>query len=292
MRPWALALALAGAAYAKDPQGGDSGVQEITIKGKGPGGPPVKLPPVAPDPAAADEVARSLKIMRGEHKAPVPELRIPGGPVKRLARPFPEPPYLVFDPRAFPQPHERWVFEVLEGARVVWRRSGHGRATETIDWDGADENGRFAARVGQAYHYRFTGTQGGEELSLTSEPVGLNSMLYRESLGDVRMEVGAAMLFPTGKAKLLDSAVPYLQALSDRLRRVNSKEGPLRLTLFQRAPGSKAAQRRAKAVKDFLVKSLLVHPSRLEVDVSESSDRGEVLAAGLPPDGGAVIRPD
>ena len=287
------ACLMAGAGEAKDKKkGDDTGVQEITIKGKGPGGPPVRLPAVGPDAAVADEVAQSLQILRVEHKPPSPELRVPGGPAKRLSRPFPEPPFLTFNPKIYSQPYERWVFEVFEGERAMSRRSGHGRASEIIDWDGTDDAGRIAARVGQAYHFRFTGVQGGEELSLTSEVVGLNSLLYRESLGDVHMEVGVPMLFATGKAALLESAAPYLRALSDRLRRLNPALGPLRLTLFQREPRGRLAMRRAKAVKAFLLKSLIVHASRLEIDLSEPSDRGEILAAVLPPDGGAVIRND
>lgn len=286
-----LAL-LAPPGEAKDKKGGDTGVQEITIKGKGPGGPPIRVPPIAPDPAAADEVAETLKVLRVEHKPSVPELRVTGGPVKRLATPFPEAPYLTFNPQVFPQPHERWRFEVVSGESVVYRRSGHGRTTDRLEWDGTDDNGRIAARVGRPFHFRFVGVQGGDESSLTSETVELGSILYRESLGDVRMEVGSALLFPSGKAALLESATPFLKALAVRLGRINPSLGPLKLTLYQKAPDAALAKRRARAVKSFLVKLLIINARRLEVAREEASERGEVLSAVLPPDGGAVLRDD
>ena len=287
-----LALLALGADAKDKKKGGDSGVQEITIKGKGPGGPPVRVPPVAPDGAAAEEVAGTLKVLRVEHKPLVPELRVPGGPVKRLATPFPEPPYLTFNPQAFPQPHERWRFEVVAGETVVYRRTGHGKASDRIEWDGTDDNGRVTARVGRPFRFRFVGVKGGDESSLTSEPVELVSILYRESLGDVHMEVGSAMLFPSGKAKLLESATPFLKALAQRLGRINPELGPLKLTLYQKDPDSPLAKRRGRAVKDFLVKLLIVNAKRLEIAIAEASERGEVLAAVLPPDGGAVIPGD
>lgn len=285
--PAALAAAPAEAAKKK---GDDSSFQEITIKGKGPGGPPVRLPPVAPDGAAAEEVAGTLEVLRVEHRAVSPQLRVPGGPVKRLGRPFPEPPYLTFNPEAFPQPHDRWTFEVMTGENVVWRASGRGRAAERIGWDGTDATGRVAVRVGAPYHFRFTGVQDGAELGVTSEVVELASVLYRESLGDVHMEVGVPMLFASGKAKLLESASPFLRDLGTRLRRVNPSLGPLKLTLYQKEPESRLAKRRAGALKDHFLKSLIVHASRLEVELAPAEERGEVLACVLPPDGGAVIR--
>lgn len=287
----ALSAALTAApAQAAKKKGDDSSVEEITIKGKGPGGPPVRLPPVAPDGAVADEVAGTLEVLKAEHKAAPPQLRVPGGPARRLSRPFPEPPYLSFNPEAFPQPHDRWTFEVMTGENVVWRASGRGRATERIEWDGTDATGRVAVRVGAPYHFRFTGVRDGEELGVTSEVVELASVLFRETLGDVHMEVGAAMLFPSGKAKLLESASPFLKDLGQRLRRVNSNFGPLKLMLYQKEPGGKLAKRRAKALKDYFIKSLIVHSSRLEVELSQAEERGEVLSCVLPPDGGAVIR--
>ncbi|MBI4345480.1 MAG: hypothetical protein HY553_01405 [Elusimicrobia bacterium] len=290
---WALLFALTSAdAKETKKKGDDSGVQEITIKGKGPGGPPVRLPPVAPDGAVANEVADTLKVLRTEHKPPVPELRVPGGPVRRLAAPFPEPPFLTFNPRVFPEEHDRWRFEVMTAEGVVWRRTGRGRATDPLEWDGTDETGRVAARVGRPFHFRFTGVRDGSESSLTSESIELGSILYRESLGDVHMEVGSALLFPTGKHKLLESAAPFLRAMASRLGRINPELGPLKLTLYQRDPDAPVAKRRARAVKAFFLKALIVNASRLEVSVAESADRGEVLATVLPPDGGAVIRDD
>lgn len=137
-----------------------------------------------------------------------------------------------------------------------------------------------------------TGVRGGEESSLTSESIELGSILYRESLGDVHMEVGSALLFPTGKAKLLESATPFLRAMAVRLGRINPELGPLKLTLYQREPDAAVAKRRARAVKEFFLKKLIINSTRLEVSIAESSERGEVLAAVLPPDGGAVIRDD
>lgn len=286
----AASLAAFPAAAAKKKIDDAAATQEITIKGKGPAGPPVRLPPVAPDGAAADEVTATLDVLKVEHKATPPQLRVPGGPVRRLSRPFPEPPYLSFNPESYRQPHERWTFEVLSGENVVWRAGGRGEAAEKIEWDGTDATGRVAVRVGQPYHFRFTGVRGGEELGVTSEAIELSSVLYRESLGDVHMEVGSALLFASGQAKLLESAAPFLRELAQRLRRVNPELRPLKLTLYQKKPEDKLAKRRAKALKEHFVKSLLVHVSRLEVDAAQAEERGEVLACVLPPDGGAVIR--
>ncbi|MBI4424973.1 MAG: hypothetical protein HY554_14670 [Elusimicrobia bacterium] len=286
---WAAAPA-SEPAKAKKPS--DSGVQEITIKGRGPGGPPVQLPPAGPDPRTADEVIETLEVLRTEHKAPVPRHRVPGGASRRLSEPFPEAPYLSFDPRSFGRPHERWTFEVLAGERVLWKRTGRGEVAEKVEWDGTDENGRFAARVGEPYHFRFTGYAGGDEMILASDTVELGSLLYRESLGDVHMEVAAALIFPTGKTGLLESALPFLNQLSNRLRRIGPADAPLRLTLYQREPGAKTAKRRAQALRTFFSKSLLVHLSRVEVALEPSDSRGEALSAVLPPDGGSVIGTD
>lgn len=264
--------------------------EDITIRGKAAQGPAVPPPPVKPERPIVDEVIRSLGIYKDDIRVEPSKARVESGP-RRLSRPFPEPPYLVFDPAAFTESYARWSFEVFAGERSLRRSEGSGPVGGRLAWDGTDSRGRFIARVGEAYRWRFTAVQtGGEELSMASEPIEIQSVLYRENLGGFRMEVGNPLLFPEGKAALLASGAPYLEEMAARLRRVNPRRKPYRLMLFQEEPASELALARARNLRTYFSKALLVNPSKVEVAILPPAGRGDVTACALPPEEGARIR--
>jgi len=118
-----------GAAPKKDD--GAASSQDITIKGKGPRGPEVQLPTPRPEKAVVDEVIGSLELVTGEHRTPLPKVKLAGGSM-RLQRPFPAPPYLVFSPKTFAGPWDRWTFEAMSGDKALWRLDGTGRPARKI----------------------------------------------------------------------------------------------------------------------------------------------------------------
>ncbi|HVE14169.1 MAG TPA: hypothetical protein VNI01_12290, partial [Elusimicrobiota bacterium] len=102
-----IAVLLAALALAKDGKNDAVLSQEITIRGRGPSGPEVSMPAPAMDAQAIDEVIRSLELYKGA--APMSKPPRAAGPAKRVAKPFPPPPYLVLDASAVTQPCNRWT---------------------------------------------------------------------------------------------------------------------------------------------------------------------------------------
>lgn len=287
-----LAASPAGAAKAKSGEDKDSVVsQDIVIRGKGRPTPALPPPPTAPEKPVFDEVLHSLDLYKARYKPRGPKVRVAGG-TQRLERPFPEPPYLVFSPETFPYPYARWTFEVLADGRPLWRAEGEGRAEQRLSWDGSDANGRFAARAGQAYQFRFTGMRkDGEESSISSEPVELVSLSFREPLGGTRVEVSNAALFAPEKAAFRKEADAYLAELAERMRRVNPGEKPYRVELYQRKPGAKLAKSRAAALRRFLSKALVISPQRVRVELLPWGSRGDVASCLLPREEAPALEP-
>lgn len=283
----ALLLLASGLAAAADDSGKAVITQDISIKAKS-AGPALPLPRPGPDKAVVDEVVGSLKIMSTDHSVRAASVEIPGS-AKKLARPFPEAPYLTFSPRAVTAPYDLWTFEVLEGAETIYRQDGTGKVVETLEWDGTGASGEEAARVGKTYMFRFTGRRGPERFVLTSEPARLKSLAVREYLGGTRLEVSNEELFEKGQGKLSAGAGEYLRPMADRLRRLSLKDD-YKLELRQADPDGALAQARAKALRKFFADSLLINAGRIQVERLGYGNRGDVTAALLPADKGDTIR--
>lgn len=262
--------------------------EEIKVRGKAPGGPPLQVPP--PDgKAAADEVIRSLDIYRADHKLEAPKVKM-GGLSKRLDRPFPEPPYLSLSPALIEAPYDAWTFEVLQGATPVWRGEGEGRLKERLEWDGSGSLGDNAIKVGRAYHFRFRAREGEQQFVLTSEPVTLKSLVFKETLGGSQLEVANSVLFATGKPSFKKGSETYLDEMGARMRRVSLGKEPYRLVLYQDKPKSALARQRADRLARFFAKYLVLNPKRVEVSVRTPGERGDVTSCALPAETGATIR--
>lgn len=284
-----LAAAIAAQALPKEEESAPPHIrEEVTVRSKASAGPGAQVPPPRADKAVVDQVIRSLDVYKSRHEASPAQVRLPGA--ARLSRPFPEPPYLVFSPRAVAVPYESWVFEVLQGSELVWRTEGQGRLKERLEWDGSDSSGASAARLEKAYHFRFTGKSGGERFILTSEPVSLKSLVRREYLGDVHLEVANSALFTPGKASFKDGAMDYLTVLGERMRRANLEGRPYRFLLYSSGPSAPLAQSRAENLRRHFSKSLVINPGKIQVDILAAADRGETMACVLPPEKGASIR--
>lgn len=262
--------------------------QDIVIRGKGRTGPPLPPQPAKPEKPIYEEVLRSLDLYRRDYTTTAPKARVIGVS-RRLSLPFPEPPYLVFSPKAFPARYERWIFEVFADGVPVWKAEGVGEVEGRLSWDGNDAAGQIVARIGQAYYFRFTGLRDGRESSVSSDPIELRSMQYRENLGGIRLEVSNSLIFAAERAAFLDSAAPYLLELAGRLRRFNPKDKPYLLILYHREPGSKAARLRAAALKRYFSRELVVNPANVLVELHSIGGRGDVAACSLPPEEGARV---
>lgn len=265
--------------------------QEISIKAEGVAGPSIQVPRPRPDKEVVDEVVRSLDLYKGEHKGEAPGLTVPAGS-RRLSRPFPEAPYLVFNPSAVQAPYDSWIFEVVSGAEVVWRTEGAGRIKEPIEWDGTGSAGDTVIRVEKAYRFRFTGKNGPAEFAIASEPVTLKSLSYREYLGETRLEVATSALFARGKAAFGAGSDEFLAVIADRLRRVDAVGSPYRFLLYDAAPKAELARARARKLKDYFSKLLLINPKLVEIDVLTAGARGESAVCVLPVEKGSAIRND
>lgn len=280
----------AGAPYAiaQDDAGKTEIRQEISIKGGAKERPPAAVPAPRADKAVVDEVIRSLDVYKGEQKQSA-DLEVPLSS-KRLGRLFPEAPYLVFSPEAVKAPYDRWIFEVLSGGEVLWRTEGDTRIREPLEWDGSGSSGETVVRVGRAYRFRFTGKNGPARFTITSQPVVLKSLSFREYLGETHLEVAASTLFTEGKPGFSAEAGDYLKTLEDRVRRVPSAGKPYRFMLYSTKPKEELSRRRADKMRDYFAKRLLINPRRVEVDVVTAGDRGEVAVCVLPAERGAALK--
>lgn len=295
-RVLSLAVMVAAVAVlrAEDPRTPPTVISEdITIRGRAPREAALGPLPAPPSKAAAREVIQSLRIYRNDYRKGGATIRIPET-LRRLERPFPEPPYLTFPTRAFPRPYKRWRLEVLEQARAVWRIEGDAQgetasAPEEIAWDGLDSSGRLAIRVGEAYGLRFTGIDGGGEYSVASEPIEFTSLALPQGLAGTRLEAANAVIFITERAALAETSQPYIQEIADRFRRYNPKAEKYRFVLYQENPRSKLAGARAGALRRQFADILLVNPNRIVVEVLGWGERGDVLACVIPSETGALL---
>ena len=288
----AVALWLAGACLASARSGDDSGAvvihKDVEIRTAATG-PALSLPQPRPDRAVVDEVVDSLKVMRQEHSARA--ATVPGS-AQKLSRPYPQAPYLVFSPRAVTAPYDLWTFEVIgHGNEILWRQDGTGMVREPLEWDGSGPAGDDVVRIGRTYFFRFTGRRGPESFLLTSEPVAFKSLALREFLGGARLEVANDELFTPGAAALKPGAADYLRPLSDRLRRLETKEG-YTLEFYQAKPESALAGKRAAALRHWLADALLINAGRVHVKPLTLGTRGDVTACRLPAEKGDTIRND
>jgi len=282
-------LFAASAAQAADrPKGKSEIQQEISIKAEGSAGPKITLPPPRGDKEVVDEVVRSLDLYKNDQKAAAPGLTVPAGS-RRLSRPFPEAPYLVFTPNAVQTPYDSWIFEVISGAETIWRTEGLGRVKEPIEWDGSGSAGDTVVRVEKSYRFRFTGRNGPGEFTIASEPVTLKSLSYREYLGETKLEVASSVFFAKGKAAFAEEAEPYLTIFSERLRRVDLKDQTYRFVIYDREPKRALAKARAEKIRRYFAKQLLITAKRVEVDVLTAGARGEAVVCVLPAEKGASI---
>ncbi len=280
-----LSLALSISAFGDSPKDRPEIREEVTVRAKG-GGPPLQLPPPTADKAVLQEVLSSLKLLRDG--PPAATVRLSAW-ARRLELPFPEPPYLALSPKAVAADHDSWAFEVLEEGRVVWRSEGRGRIAERIAWEGTGPAGEMAARVGRSYQFRFTG-RGEKPFVISSEPLALKSLSYRDNLGRLRLEAAVSELFQEGKAAWRAGSDKYLAALAGRLRLLDPRSEPALFVLYAEKPKSALARARARTLRLYFSKRLLVAPSLVAVDILARAGREEAVACLLPPEAGAAIR--
>lgn len=286
----ALSLAAWGGAPGESEKKDDASLirQDITIKAKSAGGPPVQVPPPAPDKAVLNEVIRSLDVYARPHKAGPPAVRLEATE-ERLARPFPEPPFLVFPSRH--SDYDQWLFEIFSGDDFIWGMKGEA-AEDKPEWDGTGRTGAMAAVAGKSYYFQFTGRKGGQDFTLSSVAILFRSLAFKEALGDVHLEIGNFLLFKPGKSAFTEGADLYLREMGSRMRRVNLRDEPYRLELYQDKPGSKLAKARAAALSRFFSKYLLISAARISVDIRPIGERGDATACVLPMEPGAMIKMD
>lgn len=285
MRAVLLLLAALALAKAKDKE---LIKEDITIKGKGGSGPAVAVPPPTADRALLREEVEALDLYQREQAAAAGEVDL-SSTRTRLARPFPEAPFLVFQAGAASRRFERWTFEVLRGKEPVWQATGAGAAGR-LEWDGGGPGGAVAVRVGEDYRFRFSGWKQGEVRVIESDSIRLDSLLYKEFMGDQRLEVANDVLFEKDAARFRAGASPYLAALAGRMRRVPAKDHQYRLTLRDRSPDGAAAKARAKALARELARQLVIAPQRIVVERAGPADRGLVTSCDLPAEKGASLK--
>jgi hypothetical protein len=293
MRLLALAAAALWASPAAGPapekEKGSVVSQNITIKGKAAHGPPVTVPPPMLDKAALDEVARSLEFLNSKHQPSLADIPASSA-AKNLLKTFPEPPYLLFQPRWFPYPADAWRFEVLADGKVVFRVQGRGKPAEAIGFDGVDSVGRVLVRAGQKLRWRFTGFDAGSELALQSVEIEALSLSYKDTWGALHLEAPNSKIFVAGEPRLSDEGAEFLAEMASRMDRLIGRSKVHPVVLFQAEPDSRLAQGRAKALAAYFSKHLLLSPELISVDLRPVDDRGDVTACEFPPDKGAVIR--
>lgn len=254
--------------------------QDITIKGKAASGPPVWVPPPGVEKPVLDEVKKSLDLYKTDYKAAASRLKI-ASTLRRLEAPFPSPPFLSLSARTVRQRHDRWLFEVLEGDSVVFRTQGDEPLEDDVEWDGTDSSGRVAVRIGPRYRFRFTGLRGPDDFTLESEEIELKSMIFRENMGNIRMEVANSLIFAPKSPKLLRAAEAYLGRMASRLGK-SGDPGAFGMMLYQAAPDNELSRKRAAALVKYFADYLLLSPSKVKVDLRSATERGDCFACVLP----------
>lgn len=285
-----LLLALAGAVLAADKGDKPSLSQDITVRSRA-GGPGVMIAPPAASKPVVDEVLDSLSLGRGA-RGPAASRYRAGTETARFARPFPEPPYLALSPENIDALYDEWTFEVFDSdGELAWKNDGVGVLQDNIDWEGSGPNGRLAIVAGKSYHYRFTARRGGRAFVVESDPVLLKSFVHREYVGETRLEVASAVLFEDGKAAFAKSASPYLAALATRLRTGDARaDGSYKIELYSAEPRGKLALARARALASRLAADLVVSLEKVKAAALPAGERGEAVAAFVPPAKGAGLR--
>lgn len=277
-----LVLALTAASSEKPKEDASLIRQDITIKAKNAGGPPVRAIPPAPGPLMR-EVVESLELFRKEQGSEPAPVKL-DATRRRLEQPFPGPPFLAFKPREDSPAYDRWTFEVLSGSEVIWRHSGYEPLSEPLEWDGTGFSVAMAARAGKSYRFRFTASSRGEEYVLHSESIELKSLTYRELTGERRLEVSNSLLFVRGQENFGLDSDRYLAEMGDRMRRSPMGESPYKLILYQKKPDSRLAKARAFSLARYFSKYLVVSPSRILVSLESERGRGDSTACLLPPE--------
>jgi hypothetical protein len=284
---WLLSLCAVAAAAAKD----SDLRQDISIRGKAAAGAGVQVSAPRADAAVTAEVVDSLDLTRKAHRAAVPHATVAGGG-ERLERPFPEAPFLTLSPRTAADAYDRWSFEVYDGTRLVHRQEGNGRLYEKLEWDGSGDAGRLVVQAGSSYAFRFTGWDGDRAFVISSDPVRLASLAYKEFLGETHLEAANDVLFTAGEASFKPGSDRFLTAMGDRMRRSNVQGEPYRLVLYQAKPRSASAAARGRLLRKYFAGYLVINPERVRVDVLSLGVRGDVTACVLPPERGDSIRTD
>lgn len=280
------AAALAFSASAAD---ADTSMGEVSVKSVAPAGPAISVPPPRADKAVVDEVIKTLDLGKS---APLSQTAATGrvsAASKRLALPFPEPPFLSLSPRAIDAAYDGWSFEVLDGNDVVWKAEGPGELREPLEWDGTGLGGDTVARVDSPYSFRFVGRGDGAPIVLVSEGVKLASLMYRDYLGSVMLEAASGVIFKKGKAEFAGTAQAYLLAFAEHMRLASMGGEPYKFTLYEDDPKSQLAKARAALVRRRFYKDLLVAPEQVKVDVLTAGRRGRALVCVLPPGKGDTI---
>lgn len=235
-----------------------------------------------------DEVLRSLSL--GSGGAAVVRISA-GGDESRLARPFPEPPFLALSPANIAALYDEWTFEIFDSQeKIVWKTEGVGVLKDRVDWDGLGSDGQLAIVTGNSYHYRFTGRRAGREFVIDSDPAQLRSFTHREYAGQTRLEAEIGVFFEEGKAAFAKESGAWINALAARLRQGDANaDGGYTVELNARDFRGKLATARAKALGKRLAAALLVNPKRVPVTVTPAT-RGEAVSAFLPPSKGPALR--
>jgi len=286
----AALILLAAAAFAADPGSGKSEIsQDITVMGKA-SAPSLSVPPPAPSKPVVDEVLQSLALGRGAGPSG-PETIMVSPETSRLEHPFPEAPFLALSPENIRALYDAWVFEVRgDDGEIAARSEGVGLLRESVDWDGAGPDGRLAISAGRRYRYRFTGRRGGREFAIESDPVLIQSFTHREYAGETRMEVAIDEIFSDEKSTFATGAERYLDRMADALRAGDVRaDGAFHFELYARQPRSKLVAARIAALVKFLAAALKADPEKLKI-APMPVERGEALAAFVPPSKGARLR--
>jgi hypothetical protein len=285
-----ITLLLASAVLAADtPSSGSSEMsQNITVVGKA-AAPSLSVPSPSPSKPVVDEVLQSLSLGRGAGPSG-PETVHVSPETSRLERPFPEAPFLALSPENIRALYDAWTFQILsDDGQIATRSEGVSILRESIDWDGSGTDGRLALVAGRRYHYRFTGRRGGREFAVESDPVLINSFTRREYAGETRLEAAVEEIFPEGKSSYATGAERYLNAMAEALRAGDARaDGTYKFELYAKQPRGKLAAARAKALAKSFAAALLVEPKRVKISPMPV-DRGEALAAFVPPSKGARL---
>jgi hypothetical protein len=282
---------LAAAALAAEPssKGRSEMSQNITVIGKA-AAPSLSVPPPSPSKPVVDEVLQSLTLGRGAGPSGPETVRV-APDTSRLERPFPEPPFLALSPENIRALYDAWTFEIRsDDGEIAARSEGVSILRESLDWDGSGPDGRLALAAGRRYHYRFMGRRGGREFAIESDPVTIKSFTRREYAGETRLEATIDEIFPDGKSSYATGAERYLDLMAEALRAGEGRaDGTYKFELYTKEPRGKLARARMKALAKTFASALLVDPKRVKISPMPV-ERGEALAAFVPPSKGARIR--